>query len=78
VSRPFPLPDPEALERIRAESERRLSREEFDAWIAAPWSAEEEAAARELIRWFVRRYPTAGARLRAAREATLHGWRGPR
>jgi hypothetical protein len=67
--KPLRRPGPEALARIRALSERRLSAEEARAALAVPLSAEEEQEARALIRWFRRRYRTPAARLAYARRA---------
>ena len=55
--------------RIRAESERRLSPEDFDAWVNAAWDDEDRERTLALIRWFKRRYPTPLERLRAGRKA---------
>ncbi|HZF52798.1 MAG TPA: hypothetical protein VE093_29280 [Polyangiaceae bacterium] len=41
--RPAALPSAEAVEEIRALSERRLSAEEFNAYVNAPMSEEERA-----------------------------------
>jgi hypothetical protein len=62
-------PDPETLERVRAEAERRLSAEEFNAYVNAPMSDAEREEILGLIAWFCRRYPTPLARLEAARRA---------
>jgi hypothetical protein len=58
-------------ERIRSLAERRLSAAEFDAYVHAPMSADEREELLSLIRWFKRRYPTVGDRLRAGRRAAL-------
>jgi hypothetical protein len=60
-------PSAEALARIRALSERRLSQQELAGRLGEPVSAEEQQETRELIRWFRRRYPTPGARMAYAR-----------
>lgn len=52
---------------LAAEEERPLSPEEFEARVRAPWSPEEVEDFEGLVRWFRRRYPTAGARLAAIR-----------
>lgn len=65
----FVPPTAEQLARVRGLSERQLSSAELDAYVNAPWSDEERETARELITWFVRRYPTPLERLRAARRA---------
>jgi hypothetical protein len=67
--KPIGRPSAEAIARIRALSERALSPEEFRAGLAVPLSATEEEEARDLIRWFRRRYPTPAARLAYARRA---------
>lgn len=67
--KPFEPPDAQALARVRALAERRLSAEEARAALAVPLGAAEEEEARSLIRWFRRRYPTPAARLAYARKA---------
>jgi hypothetical protein len=62
-------PDPDALARVVALSERRLSAEEALAALALPLGEAEEEESRSLIRWFRRRYPTPAARLAYARRA---------
>jgi hypothetical protein len=52
---------------IAADEQRVLSREELAARVGAPWSAQELEDFTALVRWFRRRYPTAGDRLRAMR-----------
>lgn len=54
----------EAAARIRALTERSLTPEEADAYLATPMSDEERRHSRELIEWFQRRYPTPLERLR--------------
>jgi hypothetical protein len=66
---PLDKPSPEALARVRAVAERRLSPEEVRAALAVPLSRAEEEESRSLIRWFRRRYPTPAARLAYARRA---------
>jgi hypothetical protein len=66
---PMDLPDAEALARVRALAERRLSPEEFEAYVRAPMSDAEREGILESIAWFMRRYPTPGERLSAARRA---------
>lgn len=57
-----------AREIARAICERELTPEEFDRRCAAALAEEDTLAdARELVRWFRRRYPTALERLRYAR-----------
>ena len=67
--RPAALPSPEALEEVRALSDRRLSAEEFNAYVNAPMSEEERAETLAQIEWFMRRYPTPWEHLAAARRA---------
>jgi len=62
-------PSPEALARIRALLERRMSPEEFRAALAVPLGEDEEEESRSLIRWFRRRYPTPAERLAYASRA---------
>lgn len=54
---------------VRTLAERRLSPEEFEAYVNAPLSNDERAAQDELVAWFLRRYPTPADRLRYARAA---------
>ena len=67
--KPLETPSPEALARVLALSERRLSPEEARAALAVPLGDAEEEESRSLIRWFRRRYPTPAARLAYARRA---------
>ncbi|MES1164534.1 MAG: hypothetical protein ABUR63_02150 [Verrucomicrobiota bacterium] len=60
---------PADVERVKALSERRLTPEEWDAYVNQPVTAEEEREMRELLSWFSRRYPTPADRLRYARRA---------
>jgi hypothetical protein len=78
VSEPPPVeaPDPEAVARVRAMAERRLSPEEFEAYVCAPMSDEEREEILASIAWFMRRYPTPGERLAAARRAYAQWARG--
>lgn len=62
-------PSPEAVAHLRELSVRRLSVEEFDAFLRAPVSPHEEAANLELLSWFRRRYPTPAERLAYVRRA---------
>jgi hypothetical protein len=66
---PLEKPSPEALARVRAMTERRLSPEEVRAALAVPLSQAEEEESRSLIRWFRRRYRTPAERLAYARRA---------
>jgi hypothetical protein len=75
--RPVEIPGPDALARVSALSERRLSSEEVRAALAVPLGDAEEADSRSLIRWFRRRYPTPAARLDYARRA-YRRWAGAR
>ncbi len=54
---------------LKALAETPLSPERFRAALAVPIGREEMEEARSLIRWFRRRYPTAGERLAYARRA---------
>lgn len=67
--RSLDTPTPEALARVRALAERRLTPQELEAALAVPLGAAEEEEARSLIRWFRRRYPTPAERLAYARRA---------
>lgn len=69
------FPPPEALERLREEAERRLSPEEFDAYVNAPMSSTEIEGIWEMIDWFRRRYPTPLERLGYVRRAYAR-WKG--
>jgi len=61
------------VDRIRAMSERRLSAEEFDAYLAGTRSDDERRDMQEQIAWFRRRYPNPIDRLRWARR-TYQAW----
>ncbi len=56
---------------LDASEERVLSPAEFEARVAAPWTAQELEDFDGLVGWFRRRYPTAGARLEAIRRRML-------
>ena len=58
---------PQLLAEIHASEERRLTPEEFEARVNAPWTAQEAEDFDALVRWFRTRYPTAGERMRAIR-----------
>ena len=60
---------PEVVDRIRRFTERRLSAEEFDAYVHAPMSEAERREILESVAWFTKRYPTPAERLAAARHA---------
>lgn len=65
----FRPPPPEIVAELRADADRRLSAEEFNAWVHAPMTEAEAQAIDELIDWYTRRYPTPAARLAQARRA---------
>jgi hypothetical protein len=65
----FPRPTAAQLQKIQEIAERTLSAQEFAEMLAVPYSEEERRSARENIRWFCRRYKTAGERLAWARRA---------
>jgi len=56
-------PDPALVDELRADSERRLSAAEFNAYVDAPMSDFEREEIDANIAWFTRRYPTPEARL---------------
>jgi hypothetical protein len=62
-------PSAELLQKLRALSERRLSREEVVAALQVPISESERDGILELVAWFRRRYPTPVDRLRYVRRA---------
>ena len=62
-------PSAEAVDRLRQIAERRLSAEEFDAYVHAPMTPEELQDIVTSVAWFKKRYPTPGERLAAARRA---------
>ena len=64
-----PRPSPEQVARVRAMAERRLSAEEFAAYVEAPMTDEERDGILSLVDWFSRRYPTPLDRLVAGRRA---------
>ena len=65
---PRPLPD-DILEELQRLAERRLSKEEFEAYVAAPMSEAERDEIISLFDWYTRRFPMPLARLRDARRA---------
>lgn len=52
---------------IEAWENTPLGLEDFEARVRAPWTDREREDFDDLVRWFRRRYPTAGERLRAIR-----------
>jgi hypothetical protein len=65
------------LAELEAWENRRLTPEEFDARVRAPWTEDELSDFRGLIEWFQRRYPTPGERLKATRVLEAQ-WRSRR
>ena len=59
----------EDVEHVRALAERRLSRDEWEAYVGQPPTDEEREETSALLDWFLRRYPTPADRLRYARRA---------
>jgi len=55
---------------LEAWENRKLSAEDFAARVNAPWTDREREDFAVHIAWFIRRYPTAGERLAAARHLT--------
>lgn len=62
-----PVLTPAQRAALEAEEERRLSAEEFEARVRAPWTDREREDFDDLVRWFCTRYPTALERMRAIR-----------
>lgn len=60
---------------LREEADRPLSTEEFVSRLHVPIGERERQEGEALIRWFTRRYPTAGERLAYARQA-YRRWSG--
>lgn len=58
---------PEQLASLEAWENRKLTAEEFEARVNAPWTDHERESFRELVAWFRRRYPTPRERLAATR-----------
>jgi hypothetical protein len=52
---------------IEAWENTALGPEDFEARVRAPWTDHEREDFDALVRWFRKRYPTAGERLRAIR-----------
>ena len=69
MTRKLVPPPPEVVAEMRAFAERRLSAEEFDAYVNAPMGDFEREQIDGLIAWFRRRYPTPAERLAYARRA---------
>ena len=67
-------PSPSAVQAITRFSNRRLTPEEFQAYVDAPVSEAEREEALRLIRWFKKRYPTPAERLAYARRSYTR-WR---
>ena len=74
--RSMKAPEADAVARVRALAERRLSAEEFEAYVQAPMSDAEREEILASIAWFMRRYPTPGERLAAARRACAQWAKG--
>jgi hypothetical protein len=64
---PPPTLSPDARAELEAWENRRLSPEEFEARVRAPWTDQERTDFDNLVRWFNRRYPTPLQRLAATR-----------
>jgi hypothetical protein len=64
---------PEERAALRAIVERRLTAEEFNAYVNAPMSDDEREAILENIAWFRRRYPTAAERFAWRRRVMTRG-----
>jgi hypothetical protein len=69
-------PSAAELEMVRQLAERRLSPEEFDAYVHAPMNEAELQEILDSVAWFKRRYPTPADRLGAARRAYQQWSRG--
>lgn len=76
MTRPAPALTPDQRAELEAWENRRLSPEEFEARIRAPWTAQEGADFDDLVRWFNRRYPTPAERLAATRHLMAQIRRG--
>ena len=63
------LPSSSAVEATTRFSNRRLTPEEFQAYVDAPVSEAERQEALRLIRWFKKRYPTPAERLAYAQRS---------
>jgi hypothetical protein len=69
VSRAFVFPRPDTVDEIRKLSERRLSPEEFEAYVTAPMSDDERRGIHDLITWFCKAYPRPLDRIVSSRRA---------
>jgi hypothetical protein len=67
---------PEQLASLEAWENRKLTAEEFEARVNAPWTDHERESFRELVAWFRRRYPTPRERLAATRVLAAQ-WKRP-
>ncbi len=65
----FAPPPPHLVSMVRQMANRPLSADEFAARLAREPTSEELRDRVELIRWYLRRYPTPESRLRHARHA---------
>lgn len=65
----FVPPPPELVAKVRALADRRLTPDEFEAYVRAPMSEDEREGTEALIAWFTRRYPSPLERLRAGRRS---------
>jgi hypothetical protein len=63
------LPSLSAVQAAARFSSRRLTLEEFQAYVDAPVSEAEQQEALRLIRWFTKRYPTPAERLAYVRRS---------
>lgn len=63
--------EPDAIARVEELAERKLTPEEFRSWADGEIPEAEMQEMVELIRWFVRQYPTPAQRLRSARRRQL-------
>ena len=61
--------EPEDVARVRALAERKLSPEEWAAYVSQPMTPDEQQETDGLLAWFATRYPTPLERLRYARRA---------
>jgi hypothetical protein len=69
VTRRLEPPSADVVDELRRIAERRLSADEFEAYVGAPMSDDERREVIDLIDWFMRRYPTPAARLAQARRS---------